>query len=110
MMHESEKSDLVIVAGKSANKVVPAAEQSAERSAAAESMERRTGTKGNADRQSTHWTQERIRQAFAVIHPRWEPYTGKPHVRIWAGACDETHVPTATLAGGLKGRVAGQAC
>ena len=22
---------------------------------------------------------------FAVTHPRWEPYAGKPHVRIWAG-------------------------
>ena len=94
MMHESEKSDLAIVAGKSANNVVPAPEQSAARSAAAESMERRAGTKGNADRQSTHWTQsqarvsqalERIRQAFAVTHPRLEPYAGKPHVRIWAG-------------------------
>src|SRR6266700_2634960 len=25
---------------------------------------------------------------FAVTHPRWEPYAGKPHVRFWAGACD----------------------
>ena len=56
MMHESEKSDLAIVAGKSANDVVPAAEQSAARLAAAELMERRAGTKGNADQQSTHWT------------------------------------------------------
>jgi len=71
MMHGSEKSDLAIVAGKPANK----AEQSA-----AESVERRAGTKGNANQQSTHWTQsqarvsqalERIRQAFAVTHPRW---------------------------------------
>jgi len=23
---------------------------------------------------------------FTVTHPRWEPYAGKPHVRIWAGA------------------------
>ena len=23
--------------------------------------------------------------AFAVKHPRWEPYAGKPHVRFWAG-------------------------
>ena len=22
---------------------------------------------------------------FAVTHPRWEPYAGKPHVRIYAG-------------------------
>jgi RNA-directed DNA polymerase len=94
MMHESEKSDLAIVAGKSANNVVPAAEQSAARLAAAESMERRAGTKGNADRQSTHWTQsqgrvsqalERIRQTFAVTHPRWEPYAGKPPVRFCTG-------------------------
>ena len=85
MTHGPEKSDPVIVAGKPTNK--------AERSAA-ELVEPRTGTKGNADRQSTHWTQsqarvsqelERIRQAVAVTHPRWEPHAGKPHVRICAG-------------------------
>ena len=85
MTHGPEKSDPVIVAGKPTNK--------AERSAA-ELAEPRTGTKGNADRQSTHWTQsqarvsqalERIRQAVAVTHPRWEPHAGKPHVRICAG-------------------------
>src|SRR2546426_6660347 len=28
---------------------------------------------------------------FAVTHPRWEPYAGKPHVRFWAGGvrCNE---------------------
>src|SRR6201984_1641892 len=85
MMHGREKSDLAIVAGKPANK----AEQSA-----AESVERRAGTKGNANQPSTCRTQsrisvsqalERIRQAFAVTHPRWEPYAGKPHVRFCAG-------------------------
>src|SRR5262249_2727150 len=85
MMHGHEKSDPAIVAVKPANK--------AERSAA-ELVERRAGTEGNAHQQSTHWTQsrarvsqtlERIRQAFAVTHPRWEPYAGKPHVRICAG-------------------------
>jgi hypothetical protein len=84
-MYGHEKSDLAIVAVKPTNK----AEQSA-----AELVERRAGTEGNADWQSTHWTQcqarvsqalERIRKTFAVIHPRWEPYAGKPHVRIWAG-------------------------
>jgi RNA-directed DNA polymerase len=84
-MHGSEKSDPVIVAGKPTNK--------AERSAA-ELVEPRAETKGNVYQQSMHWTQsqgrvsqalERIRQAFAVIHPRWEPYAGKPHVRICAG-------------------------
>jgi len=83
MMHGHEKSDLAIVAGKLANK----AEQSA-----AELVERRAGTKGNASQQSTHWTQsqarvsralDRIRHVFAVTHPRWEPYAGKPPVRFW---------------------------
>src|SRR5262245_38137267 len=85
MMHGPEKSDRAIVAGKPANK----AEQSA-----AESVERRAAAKGNAHQQSTYWTQsqarvsqalERIRQAIAVIHPRWEPYAGKPLVRFCAG-------------------------
>ena len=85
MMHGHEKSDPVIVAVKPTNK--------AERSAA-ELVERRTGTKGNAGQQSTCRTQsrisvsqalDRIRKAFAVTHPRWEPYAGKPHVRICAG-------------------------
>src|SRR5215208_7351665 len=32
---------------------------------------------------------------FAVTHPRWEPYAGKPHVRIWAGgrAMKRTSLP-----------------
>jgi hypothetical protein len=85
MMYGPEKSDSVVVAGKPTNK--------AERFAA-ELAEPRTGTKGNADQLSTCWTQsqarvsqalERIRQAVAVTHPRWEPYAGKPHVRICAG-------------------------
>ena len=48
MMDETEKSDPVIVAARSANK--------AERSAA-EPAEPRTGTKGNADQQSTRRAQ-----------------------------------------------------
>ena len=94
MMHGREKSDLVIVAMKPANKAKePTAEASAGANAA-ESVERRAGAKGNTHQQSTYWTLsqarvskalERIRQAFAVTHPRWEPYAGKPHVRIWAG-------------------------
>ena len=98
MMHGAEKSDPVIVAGKPANKAEqPPAERSAGEPNAAEPVERRTGTKGNVGRQSTCRTQrraslsqelERIRQVgdrFAVTHPRWEPYAGKPHVRICAG-------------------------
>jgi hypothetical protein len=85
MMNGHEKSDPAIVAGKPANK--------AERSAA-ELVERRAGTEGNAVWQSTHWTQrqarvaqapERMRHSLCRLDPRWEPYAGKPHVRIWAG-------------------------
>ncbi len=85
MMHGPEKSDPVIVAGKPTNK--------AERSAA-ELVEPRAGTKGNADQLSTCWTQSRISvkqvvgshtAAYCRSYPRWEPYAGKPHVRICEG-------------------------
>jgi RNA-directed DNA polymerase len=85
MMHGHEKSDSAIVAVKPANKV--------ERSAAG-LVEPRAETKGNVGQQSTRRSQSRIsvskalariRQIVAVTHPRWEPYAGKPHVRIWAG-------------------------
>ncbi len=29
------------------------------------------------------------KQRFAVIHPRWEPYAGKPHVRFCAGGAQQ---------------------
>src|SRR5436190_195810 len=57
MMYGHEKSDPAIVAVKPTNK--------AERSAA-ELVERRAGTKGNAVWQSTHWTQ---RQACVAQAP-----------------------------------------
>jgi hypothetical protein len=88
MMHGHGKSDEAIVAGKPANK----AEQFA-----AELAERRAEAKGNARQQSTRWTQcrdQRVTSAGSMrIHaialerldPRWEPYAGKPHVRICAG-------------------------
>jgi len=95
MMHGHEKSDLAIVAEKPVNKAEqPAPERSAAKLNAAEPVERRAGTKGNASQQSTHWTQsqarvsralDRIRHVFAVTHPRWEPYAGKPPVRFCAG-------------------------
>jgi RNA-directed DNA polymerase len=70
MMHGHEKSDLAIVAMKPANKAEqPAAERSAGTPTAAESVERRAGTKGNAAEQSTHRTQgrERVSQALDCI-------------------------------------------
>ena len=90
MMHGHEKSDPVIVAVKPANKVAPCG--AIRGGAAAEPVEPRAGTKGNADQQSTRRTQsqarvsqalDRIRQCSCRPHPRWEPYAGKPHVRIW---------------------------
>ena len=84
MMHGHEKSDDAIVAVKPTNK--------AERPAA-EPVEPRAGAKGNADQHNTCRAQyrisvsqalERIRQVRRQ-HPRWEPYAGKPHVRICAG-------------------------
>jgi len=99
MMNGPEKSDPGVVAMKPANKAARSAtEPSVKEHAAAESVERRAGTKGNADQQGTHRTQrrvsvsqplERIRQVgsecSAVTDPRWEPDAGKPHVRICAG-------------------------
>ena len=68
MMHGPEKSDPVIVAGKPTNK--------AERFAA-ELVEPRTGTKGNADQQSTRWTQSqaRVSQALERIRQRLPSHT-----------------------------------
>jgi RNA-directed DNA polymerase len=98
VMHGHEKSDLAIVATKPANKANLATVEPSAGAHAAESVEQRAGTKGNADQQSTCRTQcrtnvsqalERIRKVasdrFAVTHPRWEPYAGKPHVRFCAG-------------------------
>ena len=83
MMHGPEKSDPAIVAGKPTNK--------AERSAA-ELVEPRAGTKGNAYQQSMHWTQSQVRvsqgahTASICRHtPEVGAVCGKPHVRICAG-------------------------
>ena len=93
MMHGRGKSSPVIVAGKPANKAQP------ETVTAAESAERRTGAKGNADQPATNRTQGRARVAASGLalalasirqaamldcqYPRWEPYAGKLHVRVW---------------------------
>ena len=69
MMHEHEKSDSAIVAKKPANKAGQPA---------AEPVEQRAGTKGNADQQSTRRTQsrdsvsqalDRVRQARSCASP-----------------------------------------
>ncbi len=69
MMNGAEKSDSAIVATKLANKAEPSAERSAGEPYAAEPVERRAGTKGNADQQSTRRTQSResVSQALERI-------------------------------------------
>jgi hypothetical protein len=61
MMHGHEKSDPAIVATKPANKAESVAESNA-----AEPVERRAGTKGNARQQSTRRTQRRVSVSQAL--------------------------------------------
>ena len=70
MMNGPEKSDPALVAVKPANKAAqPSAERSAREPYAAEPVERRAGTKGNAGQQSTRRTQcrESVSQALERI-------------------------------------------
>jgi retron-type reverse transcriptase len=67
MMHGHEKSDSVIVAVKPANKAEqPAAEQSAAAPTAAESVEPRAETKGNAGQQTMLWAQSQTSMPHAL--------------------------------------------
>ena len=107
MMNGHEKSDSAVVAMKPANKAEqPAPERSAARLNAAESVERRAGAKGNTHQQSTYWTQNqaRVSQALERIRQLVPSHTrGRSRMResrtygSGRGACDETHVPTATV-------------
>jgi len=70
MMHGPEKSDPAIVAMKPANKAEgPSAARPAGETHVAESVERRAGTKGNANARNTRRTQgrERVSQALARV-------------------------------------------
>jgi len=69
MMHGRGKSDPDVVAMKPANK--------AERSTAAELVERREGTKGNACRQSTLRAQYRAKRASTLGRLRHTVITGR---------------------------------
>ena len=95
MMYERGKSDFAIRAVKPANK--------AERSAA-ELVEQRAGTKGNADQQSTRRAQERasVSQALGRIR-QVSPSSTRGRSRMHKGARPDpcggrgvTRVPTAT--------------
>ena len=72
-MHDQEKSDSAIVAVKPSNKAG---------TPAAEAVEPRAGTKGNADQQSTHRTQSRARVTQALDRVRQAPDGASPsHTR-----------------------------
>ena len=94
MMHGYEKSDLVIVAMKPANKAKKAhcggicgggrsgvggakGGGQGECAPAKHVLDSVPGSRGKGAGAYT--------AAGAVTHPRQEPYAGKPHVRIWAG-------------------------
>jgi hypothetical protein len=66
MMHGRGKSDFAILAVKPANKAEHPAEQSAVEATAAEPVERRAETKGNAGQQSTCRTQSRVSVSQAL--------------------------------------------
>ena len=94
MMHGHEKSDLVIVAMKPANKAKEAhcgGICGGERSGVGGAKGGGQGEcppaqhvldpePGSRDKRAGAYT-----ATFAVTHPRWEPYAGKPHVRFCAG-------------------------
>src|SRR5580765_6291934 len=70
MMHGRGKSDSAILAAKPANKAdPPAAEQSVVETAAAEPVEQRVGTKGNANQQARTG-----RRAGRACPKRWNAY------------------------------------
>ena len=71
-MHEREKSDPAIGAGKPTNKV-----EAMSVADAAEPVEQRSGAKGNASEQSTHRTQGRERVSQALDRVRQAARQGK---------------------------------
>ena len=93
MMHGHEKSDLVIVAMKPANKARKTTAEAFSRGERSGVVERRAGAKGNTHQHNTYWTQSQARVTNALERiPPLSPHTpevgavcGKPHVRFWAG-------------------------
>jgi hypothetical protein len=93
MMHGREKSDLVIVAGKSPNKTGEPAAEAMERRAGAEENASQHRTRRTQSRESVSQTPERVRTAARLCrdYPRWEPDAGKLHVRFCAGCALKAH-------------------
>ena len=94
MMHGGGKSGSAIVAEKPTNKAEPSATEPVEPRAEAKGNARQSRTGRMPSRGTVEQGLERIRrtareQRFAVTHPRWEPYAGKPHVRLCAGGAQQ---------------------
>ena len=121
MMHGHEKSDLVIVAVKPANKARKApcgGVCGGGRSGVGGAKGGGQGEYAPAKHVLDSEPGSRVTGAgaytatCAVTHPRWEPYAGKPHVRIWCGgrAMKRTSLPLLkrrefiTLLGGQRRR------
>ena len=91
MMHGHEKSDLVIVAMKPANKTKRAYCGDVCGGGLAESVERRAGAKGNTHQHNTYWTQSQARviNALERIRPLSPSHTrggrsyGAGRRRLW---------------------------
>ena len=82
-MHEREKSDPAIRAGKPTNKA-----EATSVADAAEPVEQRSGAKGNASEQSTHRTQgrERVTQALDRVRKAARQSEQPTRLRVWQGA------------------------
>ena len=95
MMHGYEKSDLVIVAVKPANKASHpcrgAIHDGTSRSGVGGAKGGDQGECGAAKHALDSAPGSRVTGAgphaatVCRLDPRWEPYAGKPHVRFWAG-------------------------
>src|SRR5215470_17727773 len=94
MMHGREKADLAIVAMKPANKANEPTGGGIYRGKRSRAGGAKGGGQGECAPAKHVLDSEpgsRVKGAgaytatCAVIHPRQEPYAGKPHVRIWAG-------------------------
>jgi len=106
MMHGHEKSDHAIVAMKPANKVAPrcgAVRGGVSRSGVGGAKGADQGECGLAKHALDSAPGSRVTGAgthtaiACRLDPRWEPYAGKPHVRICAGGREVTRVPTASV-------------
>ena len=92
MMHGPEKSDPGIVAMSRRTKRSNPLRSRWSEGRGPRGMRTSKARAGTQSRISVSQALERIRKVqnrFAVTHPRWEPYAGKPHVRFCAGGAQQ---------------------